>query len=194
MCRKTAAGRLAPIGANDARRQPRDVDRSRDSNHLIIGNDGGSYFSLDRGKAWNFVANLPVGQFYAIAVDMGEPFYYVYGGTQDNRSCGGPCRDAQSDGIANADWYQTLAATAFIPAVGSILDMSTPVAGGGRRALTTRSTGERRAIAPEPPEGTSYRWNWSAPLLISPHDHQTLYFAANVVFKSFRIAAIPGRR
>ncbi len=75
------------------------------SDHIVIGNDGGVYFTFDRGKKWNFVTNLPVMQFYTVAVDQREPFYYVYGGTQDNNTLGGPSGTRFTDGIANEDWF-----------------------------------------------------------------------------------------
>ena len=60
------------------------------TNYYLVGCDGGVYESFDRGVNWNFKANLPVAQFYDVAVDNQYPFYNVYGGTQDNYSLGGP--------------------------------------------------------------------------------------------------------
>ena len=158
-----------------------------DSRHLVLGNDGGIYISYDRGLTWQFQGNVSVAQFYTVAVDMREPFYWVHGGTQDNSSWGGPSATRYASGIANEDWIVTSGGDGFY----SQIDPTDPeiVYSESQYGVMSRvdlRTGERRRIQPwQPQEGApGYRWNWSAPLQISPHDHQTLYFAANVVFKS----------
>jgi len=157
-----------------------------DSDHLILGNDGGIYISYDRGQGWDFISNLPIGQFYAVAVDNRLPFYHVYGGTQDNQTLGGPSRTTDASGITNDDWYVVTGGDGFHVQV----DPKDPntVYGESQYGVLVRfdtATGERLGIQPKPPTGQQpYRWNWSAPLLISPHNHTTLYFAANKLFKS----------
>ena len=158
-----------------------------DPDHLVLGNDGGVYISYDRGLSWQFQGNVPVTQFYTVAVDMQEPFYTVYGGTQDNQTWGGPSGTRYSDGIANEDWYVTTGGDGFYtqidPTDPSIVYSESQY--GVLSRFDTR-TGERRRIQPwQPQDGSpAYRWNWSAPLQISPHDPATLYFVANVLFKS----------
>jgi photosystem II stability/assembly factor-like uncharacterized protein len=156
-----------------------------DSDHIVIGNDGGLYLTADRGENWQFVGNLPVTQFYIVAVDMQEPFYYVYGGTQDNNTLGGPSGTRYTDGIANEDWYITVGGDGFHvkidPQDPSVVYTESQY---GRLVRFDTRTGERRRIQPAHPEGGKYRWNWSSPVIISKFDNRAIYFAANVVFKS----------
>ncbi len=156
-----------------------------DSDHIAIGNDGGLYLTADRGENWRFVGNLPVTQFYTVAVDMQEPFYYVYGGTQDNNTLGGPSGTRYTDGIANEDWYITVGGDGFHvqidPQDPSVVYTESQY---GRLVRFDTRTGERRLIQPAHPEGGKYRWNWSSPVVISNFDRRAIYFAANVVFKS----------
>jgi photosystem II stability/assembly factor-like uncharacterized protein len=157
----------------------------RNSKHILLGTDGGIYISRDAGATWDFQDHLPMTQFYTVAVDMQEPWYYVYGGTQDNSSWGGPSGTRSSDGIVNADWYQTVGGDGFY----SQIDPTDPTivyaeSQYGNLVRFNTRTGERRAIQPQPPEGQKYRWNWSAPILISPHDPAVLYFGANILFRS----------
>jgi len=160
----------------------------RDPEHLLLGNDGGIYISRDRGESWLWQSNVPVMQLYTVSVDMREPFYHVYGGTQDNGSWGGPTGTRFSDGISNEDWTYTAGGDGFFsqvdPTDSNIIYAESQY---GVLSRMDRRTGERRRIQPWQPQGADspgYRWNWSAPLRISPHDPGTLYFAANVVFRS----------
>ncbi len=75
------------------------------TDHILIGNDGGFNVTYDQGATWEFIATIPGAQFYAIGVDMRKP-YYVYGGLQDNGSWGGPSQTRTNTGITNADWYR----------------------------------------------------------------------------------------
>ncbi|MFL5551430.1 MAG: WD40/YVTN/BNR-like repeat-containing protein [Gemmatimonadaceae bacterium] len=157
-----------------------------DPDHLIIGCDGGVYISHDRGRTVDFVPNLPIAQYYAIATDMRQPFYYVYGGLQDNSSWGGPSQTRNRQGITNADWIRTTGGDGFYAQI----DPTDPntVYGesqGGDIVRFDVRTGEQKTIKPLPAFGARpYRWNWSSPMLISPYDHNTLYFGANYLFKS----------
>ncbi|MCG6955765.1 MAG: hypothetical protein LJF04_07230, partial [Gemmatimonadetes bacterium] len=157
-----------------------------DSDNLLVGNDGGFYVSHDRGTTWDFSPNLPISQFYTVGLDMAEPFFNVAGGLQDNSVWGGPSRTRNRDGIVNADWYSMSGGDGFY----AVTDPTDPTISyvesqeGGIVRFDHR-TGEQKSIRPQPAEGEkSYRFNWSAPILVSPQDHNTIYFAANYVFKS----------
>jgi hypothetical protein len=79
-----------------------------DENYLMVGTDGGLYESFDLGESWRHIGNMPITQYYKVAVDYDEPFYNVYGGTQDNNSHGGPSRTDNNIGIRHSDWFVTL--------------------------------------------------------------------------------------
>ena len=157
-----------------------------DPDHFVVGNDGGVYISHDRGQTMDWMSNLPIAQYYAIGLDNRLPYYYVYGGLQDNNSWAGPSQTRNRQGITNSDWYVTVGGDGFYSAV----DPTDPnivyaeYQNGGIIRYDVR-TGEQKSIQPQPKFGTKpLRWNWSAPILISPHDHNTVYFAANYLFRS----------
>lgn len=157
-----------------------------DTDHFVNGNDGGVYITRDRGKTMDWSPNLPVSQYYAIATDMREPYYYVYGGLQDNGSWAGPSRTRNRQGITNSDWYRTTGGDGFQAAIDPT-DHNV-VYGEWQEGSILRydvRTGEQKTIKPEPAFGEKrFRWNWSSPILVSPHDHNTIYFGANFLFKS----------
>ncbi|MDX2362640.1 MAG: glycosyl hydrolase [Crocinitomicaceae bacterium] len=157
-----------------------------DPNHWIVGCDGGIYETYSHGDTWRYYDNLPIIQFYKVATDNAAPFYNIYGGTQDNNSMGGPSRTINNAGILNSDWFITNGGDGFESAI----DPTDPnivyaQAQYGWLVRYDKSSGEKVPIQPMPDQGEDgYRWNWDAPLLISPHDNKTIYFCANKIFKS----------
>lgn len=157
-----------------------------DTDHLIVGCDGGIYESFDRGGAWRHAQNLPVMQFYRVATDNALPFYNVYGGTQDNNTIGGPSRTTDRAGITNEDWFVTTGGDGFE----TVVDPTDPntvysESQDGGLVRFDRKSGEEISIKPqEKPGDKPFVFNWDAPLTLSPHKHTRLYFAGNFLFRS----------
>jgi len=154
--------------------------------HLLQGCDGGVYESFDGGQNWKFFTNLPVTQFYKVSVDNATPFYNIMGGTQDNYSLLGPSQTVSQHGILSSDWIVTLGGDGFE----SVADPTNPniiysqYQNGGLVRFDKQS-GETVSIQPKPREGEqAYNFNWDSPLMVSPHDPKTIYYAANKLFRS----------
>ncbi len=157
-----------------------------DPRHFLIGGDGGVYETFDRGTTFIFRSNLPVTQFYRVGLDNAYPFYNVYGGTQDNNTLGGPSRSINRSGTSNEEWYALVGGDGFWvapdPTDPNIVYCEYQY---GNMYRHDKKTKENLNIKPQPRKGEeTYKWNWDAPLIISPHSNTRLYTAANKVFRS----------
>lgn len=154
--------------------------------HWLVGCDGGLYETWDRGTTWRFFANLPITQFYHVSVDTSEPFYSVYGGTQDNQTLGGPSRTLASSGIANEDWFVTVGGDGYE----TVVDPTDPrivYSQSQYGGLVRYDRQSRQAIDIQPQEApgeAADRWNWDSPVIISPHAPARLYYASQRLYRS----------
>jgi hypothetical protein len=183
----------------------------RNSNHLIIGNDGGLNVSWDQGKTWDFINTMATGTIYAISADMRRP-YHVYIGLQDNGSWGGPSGVRSNGGIMNSDWYRIGGGDGFYTAADptdfNILYSESQNGNTNRYDLRTgRSLSIRPQGPPDPQQGErggqrggggtptpnvlnattveNYRFNWNTPFLLSPHNPAIVWLGGNRLFKSY---------
>jgi len=156
------------------------------SDHVLSGNDGGIWETMDSGRNWRHINNIALGQFYEVAYDFQKP-YDVCGGLQDNYSWCGPSSSTQTVGIGNTDWITVQGGDGFYnridPVDANIIYAESQDGNLSRRDL---KTSESKSIRPEEPneKAPRYRFQWNSPLLISAHDHNTIYYGGNHLFKS----------
>src|SRR6267378_2927400 len=156
-----------------------------DSNHMLAGSDGGIHWSYDSGKTWDFVNTIAIGQFYEVGLDNEKP-YHICGGLQDNGSWCGPSQTLTRDGIVNEDWQVIHGGDGFYAAIDNVEPwiVYTESQDGyiDRRDLRT---GQQRSIRPEAKAGEPhYRFQWNSPVAVSAHEHTTIYYGGNYLFKS----------
>ena len=174
-------------GEEQARRQSRDVDRSR------------RHRPPDRRLRWRALRDPTTARRTGATCrtcrspsstrwrsTRRRPFYNVYGGTQDNHTMGGPSRTQFAHGAANSDWTIVRTGDGFQPVVDPTNpDIVYAEVAARRTGALDRKTGERVDIQPkEEPGEPGLRWNWDSPLIISPHSPTRLYFAANRLYRS----------
>ncbi len=155
-----------------------------DPSYMINGNDGGLNISRDGGDNWRFVHNIPVGQFYHVAVDNDFP-YNVYGGMQDNGSWVGPGFALKSGGVTEADWQELYFGDGFdVAALPYNNRYGYAMSQGGNIGKWDKETGHTEFIKPNVPDSMNQRFNWNAPLAIDPFNESGLYYGSQYVHYS----------
>jgi photosystem II stability/assembly factor-like uncharacterized protein len=161
------------------------------SDHVMIGTDGGVGISWDGTKRWQFLWNLPIGLFYHVSYDMSQPFN-VCGGMQDNDAWCGPSAVRTQRGITPEHWIRTQIGDGMV-VLADLIDprISYGETQDGSMQRHNNVTGESKTIrptasnvTPAPASGETYRFNWDSPLILSPNDPHVLLAAGNKVFRS----------
>lgn len=156
-----------------------------DSNHMLAGCDGGINWSYDAGKTWDFLNDIAIGQFYEVGLDNQKP-YQICGGLQDNASWCGPSQTLMADGIVNDDWTLMPGGDGFYAEIDPV-EPSTVYTESQDGHLSRRDArlGQQRSIMPVAKAGEPhYRFQWNSPVAVSTHDHNTIYYGGNYLFKS----------
>ena len=152
---------------------------------MIAGSDGGIHWSYDAGKTWDFLNNIAIGQFYEVGLDNQKP-YQICGGLQDNASWCGPSQTLMADGIVNDDWTLMPGGDGFYAAI----DPAEPwivytESQDGHLSRRDARLGQQRSIMPQAKAGEPhYRFQWNSPVAVSTHDHNTIYYGGDYLFKS----------
>lgn len=155
-----------------------------DGEHMILGCDGGIHVTYDRMDSWDHLNHVAIGQFYHVDIDQ-ERNYRVYGGLQDNGSWGGPNLVRDNSGPINSDWFRVGGGDGFTCRIDAndpnLIYYTSQNGGMGRRHLVTGEFGSNR---PRGERGTSYRFNWDTPFMLSSHNSRIFYAAGNYVWRS----------
>jgi photosystem II stability/assembly factor-like uncharacterized protein len=162
----------------------------KNAKRMWHGQDGGVGVSHDEGRSWEYVNNFATGQLYQVFADNSLPFYNVSGGMQDNGSWYGPSRNREPAGILNDDWRMMSFGDGFFTIQHpDNPDLFLSESQGGNVVRTDMKNREQQLVVPffgagGAAENDKFRFNWNAPLILSPHDKNTVYLAGNAVFKS----------
>lgn len=153
------------------------------TSQMFLGTDGGVYVSNDRGNSWVFLHNLPVSQFYHVAIDKQKP-YKVYGGLQDNGSWSAPSQSPS--GINNRDWEDLYGGDGFwVQPDLTNPDIIYAESQGGNMSRVNTKTQEFLFIQPQPLAGEEkMRWNWNTPIVASPTNPKVLYTGSQYLYKT----------
>ncbi len=154
--------------------------------HLLVGTDAGLYETFDQGTSFRHFSNLPVSQFYRLALDNSEPFYDILGGAQDLGTLLGPSRTAHVDGVRNQDWSVPLGADGYHVAFDSDDPQTAYIEWQvGNVMRLDRRTMELQDVQPQPAQGDPpERWNWDCPIVVSEHESRRVYLASQRVWRS----------
>jgi photosystem II stability/assembly factor-like uncharacterized protein len=154
-----------------------------DSDHFMVGEDGGLGVTYDRGKTWRMLNNIPVGQFYIATYDFRKP-YWVYGGLQDN-GCWATPTQTNHNGVMWQDSYNLSGGDGFYVRIDPT-DWHTAYSEsqGGGVVRTDQQTGDQKFIGPRAPKGEKYRFNWNTPIELAPNNPSTVYIGGNKLFRS----------
>ncbi len=159
------------------------------SNHIILGNDGGIAITQDKADTWRFVQNLPVSQFYHVRVDDSHP-YNIYGGLQDNGTWRGPAEVWQTGGIRSVHWQEIGFGDGFDAMPFPDNDKAGyAMSQGGSLTRWDLEAGTQSLIMPNPPvndkgEEVELRFNWNSGLAQDPFSNDTIYYGSQFVHKS----------
>src|SRR3984893_18795585 len=143
------------------------------------------HWSYDNGRTWDFINTIAIGQFYEVGLDNEKP-YKICGGLQDNGSWCGPSMSLTRDGIVNGDWTLMPGGDGFYARI----DYADPwivytESQDGHISRRDEHTGQQREIMPVAKAGEPhYRFQWNSPVEVSAHDHNTIYYGGNYLFKS----------
>jgi len=156
-----------------------------DSRHMVLGNDGGLYYTFDGGENWEFTGNLPIQQVYDVSLNMEDP-YRIVAGLQDNNHYLGPSATRRYHGILNRDWlvvdYGDGMTSQADPVDANTIYVSSQ--GGAILRVDTRTL-DRKDLQPfNPDTANAFRFYWTAPIHLSPHDPSTVYLGGNRLFIS----------
>ena len=164
-----------------------------DPDYIVEGSDGGWQISYDAGRNWDVPNTVAFTQFYHVNYDMEKP-YNLCGGLQDNGHWCGPSRTLSNEGNRKNAWVTISGGDGFF----AVPDLARPwlvysASQGGNIVLTDLRTGDQRSIHPDPNrvgsagdalESHKYRFNWNAPIALSPQNPGTVYFGGNFLFRS----------